>query len=371
MSVAPSPAPPPATPASPWQRVLSWVTSLSGTNLTLLDKIPDGEQRRLRWCGWTIIAAGVLAMASMTFLLTDLFHVPLPGALLFATGWGLMIGNLERLLAATLRAGQNLLSVLASRGALALLIGALIATPLMLHAFAPEIKVEVKSMQREERAAFDHRLAIDYARIDQLESEEKTLQTFLDAPADTSTGDDPAVAQARDRRDQLERSYSKAQAAVVAEEAGRGPTGKVGCGPTCKRLIKVRDGIKADLDRAENALQQTTTAAGGRVDTANRDKRTSASNRLAQIRTDLPPLRQARSDEQKAFDDAAAHSDGLLARLKALHHLAGRDITTLLAYLLLTAVLLTIDLLPVLAKTLLSQLDDARGRVGRRRTRLT
>jgi hypothetical protein len=329
-----------------------WVTTLAGYSRSLLPRIPDGERRKLGWIGRAVLGSGVLAALSMALLQRTVFRTPLWVAVPLAAAWGTLILNLERLFTANI-SPRSTWRALAGRAVPALLIGTVVAIPLVDRAFAREIDAELVVQQHSAQVAFEHQQGRDYANIPQMEAQVQSLQTTAAGASGSALATDPDVQAAQRKVDTLGGELAKAEQDVADEIAGRGRTQKANCGPVCIELQSIRDRLRGALQdaQAELASVQGRVAAAerGRVLTAANDAKTE----LARVQTELGQRRQQRDDELLAFRAHNSVRDGLAARLSALQSLAVHSPAAAVLYLLLIFTLLVADAGGVIAKYVL------------------
>ncbi|WP_242606971.1 DUF4407 domain-containing protein [Protofrankia symbiont of Coriaria ruscifolia] len=130
------------------RRPLIW---LSGANPQLLARCPT-DRAKYVGVGSAVLTTSLMAAASCAFALHMGLRLSVASCLLVGGAWGLAIMGLDRWLVASVQRRdhwyQNLLIAL-PRLALAVLIGLVISTPLVLRIFEPEIQAELVDIHRE------------------------------------------------------------------------------------------------------------------------------------------------------------------------------------------------------------------------------
>jgi hypothetical protein len=196
---------------------------------------------------------------------------------------------------------------------MALLFGAIIAEPLVLTVFAPEIDSQLAKNRAAARQAAQERADANplYREINALKAANTGLRRRID-----------------ERKAQRDAFYQ----AYLEEAEGKSGTGVVGKGPVFRekgeRLTQAEDEMKAFQRETEAQIAQNQARIG----------------RL-----------QARKDAELAvLDEREGRATGLLARMAALHQLTAQSPILWWAHLLFTLFIMTIDCLPVLAKLMQS-----------------
>jgi hypothetical protein len=346
----------PVRAAATKQGFLIW---LSGADPDTLSRSPR-ERRKFSGLGGVVLTTSCMAAISAAFALHNGVRAPLWAAIVVALLWGLAIANLDRWLVAAAtrrdRWWQNL-ATLVPRLLLALVIGAVVSTPLVLWIFQSEIQAQLTVTQQAERNAFETNLRGDarFAAIPQLEKDVAGLQKVaVGAAAGGSVADEPAVAQAQAEFDRLDKQYSTAQAGAICEFDGTCGTGKKGGGSAYRTKLKVaqdlraqRDAAKDKLDTAQNAAlaEQSETASGQQAD-ARRD--------LPAKQAELARLKLLKTQEEDRYLVDSRNDRGLLAQIEALSTITDSNATLKTAYLTLLLFITAIEILPVFTKFLLN-----------------
>ena len=350
----------PGDPAPPslgrHSRLLLW---LSGADLDTLAKVPR-EARKYVGLGGLVLTTAALAAVSATFALRVGLRAPLLVAIVVGLGWGLAIMNLDRwLISAAQRQRRWYLNLVLTlpRLLLALIIGTVVSTPMVLWIFNQEIESELNIVQRERDAAFQVALTQDerFRSIPALAQSVADNQRIVDgtAPA-TSAAESIEVKRLQGQYDKLDADYRKAQAAATCELDGTCGTDKAGSGNAYRNKQKVADDLKTRRDEAGKGLD----AARGKASEADRtvaqSARKSAADRLAADKAQLAVLVGQRDTLKAKHDADSAQNRGLLARLEALSHFTKGNSTLGSAYLALFLFITALEILPVFAKLLMN-----------------
>jgi hypothetical protein len=143
-------------------RVTTLLVRLSGADPRILRLVPE-ETPKFARLGAVILTMAAVSGLSMLVALTMIDITPwaaVPGAVL----WSLIVANLDRLLVVTLQRQAGWLrtiTLLVPRLALAIVLGVITSTPLVLRIFEPEIEAELA-------ARGDHAGSGLLARVDAL-----------------------------------------------------------------------------------------------------------------------------------------------------------------------------------------------------------
>src|SRR5687768_9331685 len=179
----------------PRRGLLIW---LSGADPDTLSRSPR-EKRKYSGLGGVVLTTACMAGLSAGFALHSGVRAPLVVAVVIALLWALAIANLDRWLVAA--AGrrelwwQNL-ATLVPRVLLALVIGAVVSTPLVLWIFQREIQAQLTVTQQVERNTYEQKLRTDarFAVIPDLQAEVTRLQQVAAGSLVSDlVGKDPAV----------------------------------------------------------------------------------------------------------------------------------------------------------------------------------
>jgi hypothetical protein len=207
------------------------------------------------------------------------------------------------------KTNRNKMGPLALRGLLALTIGLFMAQPAVLYLFDREVKMQAsidnEGRKMKKRAQLDSLFAGQKLA---LENEKAGLQKTLD-----------------NKYAEVE----KARVAFVAETDGSGGTGKIGISTIA--LVKKTEYTKLDADY--NALKAQTTP---KID--------SLSGAIAGIEL---------TKKQQEAQFAALLNNGFLTRIEALQNLVASNDAVAFRYYLIVAILMLIELMPVIVKSLL------------------
>ncbi|SDM41132.1 protein of unknown function [Geodermatophilus siccatus] len=341
-----------------WQRRLGdGLAVLGGARPDVLEAAP-GARPRFVALGGVLLSTGGLAVVSMAFAVAMALGVWWPLALLVGLGWGAVVVNLDRMLLVGMAHDASLkrnLVLAVPRVGLALILGAVIATPLTLQVFSSEIDTEVKAMQAEAADAYRESLETDarFAGLPELR-EQVALQESIVASGGVADpqlavvhGDATAAQQAYDAALATQREL---EAKAQCELDGTCGTGDAGTGQAYVEARAAADAQATVVESARSALDAATTAASAAEGRAAE----LASASLESDRAELERLTAEQTRLQTAFDATNEESAGILARLEALDRLGDRNATLAAAQVMLSLLFMSIEILPVLMKLLLN-----------------
>jgi uncharacterized protein DUF4407 len=333
-----------------------WLAGVSGARTSILEKAPGDVNKHAAMGGVLLSTAGVAAVSAF-FALYSVLELPAYAAVLAGLVWGVIIFNLDRMLVVTMtRSNGWLLNLFAAipRVALALVIGTIISTPLVLRIFEPEINSELIAMQAETTKQNQDKVADAFAKITELEGEERKLLDVLSGKAGTTISDDPDVKAAKANLDTAEKAYQEANAAAQCEFDGLPGcgTGVPGRGESYEQKRQFADEKKSARDKAQAALDEETAKVTKRVEDGASTETDNAAKRLPEVQGDLDRLREDREGLEKRGSTATAADTGVLARLIALDRITDGSASGGQAHTALFLLFLCIEVLPVIVKLL-------------------
>jgi hypothetical protein len=333
--------------------------SVAGTNRQILAQAPGDTPKQVSMAG-VILTTAALAALSCIFALQMALHLALPAAVVVGVLWGVGIANLDRwLITATARQPTTWgnIKLALPRIFLAVIIGAVISTPITLQVFGSEIASEMTVMQAEKQAAFTSKLAQDprYRALPSDRDEIVRLQKV--AASGFNDGDvfkHPAVADLRSQLATVNKQLAKAEAAVVCEKEGTCGSGRVGAGPAFREKVELRDRLRAERKRLNGALNAKTAEVRSQVQQTATQTQDDAKARIEQLQETVRISQTALDAELQNNAAAVRNGDGLLARLTALERISNGSRTLATAHLALFLFFTAMECLPVLFKLLLS-----------------
>ena len=334
-------------PAPPAHGMSRRLRHLAGVDETVLDWVPEERPRYTR-LGAIVANTGILAALSLFVALQSVIHAPLLAIVPVALLWGFLIVTFDGWLIASTHGspGHARWRLMVPRLIVSVLLGVVIAEPLVLWVFRPAIEAEV----HRDRAQSLTSLQSDLVRCNRDRDaavRDSTCAGYVlnSVSADPQREELAAVERQRDvlgsEVAEADRRYAALEATARQEcngTAGSGLTGKAGEGVNCRRLRSEADSFRSaaaldvkrrqmvDLDRRIDAL----TAAVGQASQMQADE--------IQV-----GIQAVMSDRR-----AAQGQIGLLERTAALEKLSDGNAAVSAAQWLLRLLLIVIDCLPIL-----------------------
>ncbi len=340
-------------PAEPSHGPGRRLRAIAGVDESVLDWVPE-ERARYTRLGAIILNTGLLAGISLITALSHVVQAPIFAVLLVGMFWAFMVMSFDGWLIASTHGVMGAMKIwfFLPRIVVSVLLGAVIAEPLVLWAFAPAVNREVRSFRAQTLAA----AVTQWTRCNPPTGIQPPGAACRGHILNIQGGDAPVIAQRHLDGLKVQRAIVASRIAAInaqlarknnlarAECNGRkssGLSGIVGQGPNCKR-----DRAEADQYRRDSRLDQEQSALislDAQIVTAN--------NRLQAI-TDNYGKRVA-----KAIAEAEANQQhqqdgtiGLLEQSAALGRLSARSGFVLAAQWMLRLLLISLDCLPVFAK---------------------
>src|SRR3954464_4930756 len=250
------------------RRIGNALAVLAGARPDILETTP-GARARFVALGGVLLSTGGLAVLSAAFAVHMALGVWWPLAMVIGLFWGVVTVNLDRMLLvgmahdASLR--RNLLMAVPRVG-LALVLGIVISTPLVLQIFHKEIDTEIVALQAENSDAYKKSLDSDarFAGLPDLSDKVAAEQALVASGGDGDTTLLPltaSVTAAQQVYDQALATQQDLQNKAQCELNGTCGTGKPGTGTAYEQARAAADGqaavvtsAKSDLDAATAAL---------------------------------------------------------------------------------------------------------------------
>jgi len=267
------------------------------------------DRNRYAIIGTTVLATWLFAsFAWMYFFMTVVERIWL--AVLLGLFLGFIILSIDRaLIKGITKANKRKIAPILFRGILALTIGTFMAQPALLYIFDKEIKLQTSIDNEQKRMKKRAELTALYqSQKDKLQQEKKQLQSILDTKY-------TEVAKARDN--------------FIAETDGTGGSGKIG-------LKNIALAKKDAYEKLDAAYQQTALQ---------------IQPRIYKIDSTLQSIESNISKAESNFETLL--NNGFLTRIEALSNLIKTSIALQFRYYLIVVILVLIELMPVIAKTML------------------
>ena len=288
-----------------WTRFLWWLSTADAD--LLKDCVVD--RGRYAITGMTVLGTWLFASLAWTYFFSTVVN-NIWAAILLGIFMGGIILSIDRALIKGInRANKKRFIPLAFRAVLALTIGLFMAQPALLYLFDKEIHVQIS-----------------------LDNEQRKKEKRMEQDAVYAAERLPLVQKRNELQKELTARYQEVSVArdnFIKETDGTGGSKKPGLKDIAE--AKQREYLKLDADY--------------------RQKEKLISPQLAVMDSSLSLIDQAIRKEQASFETLL--NDGFITRIEALNHLVKDNTAVAFRYYLLVAILLLIELMPVIAKSLL------------------
>jgi hypothetical protein len=267
------------------------------------------DRNRYAITGMTVMGTWLFATLAWSYFFSTVVESKIV-AVLLGVFMGLIILSIDRALIKGITASNKRKVIpIIFRLLLALTIGTFMAQPALLYLFDKEIHVQISLDNEYRKMAKQHELDSLYApRVAQLQLQKQQLQQQLDAKYNEVT---------------------TSRNAFIAETDGTGGSGRIGL----KEIARAKQNEYAKLDANYNQLSNELQPKINSADSA------------------LNSIHQSKQKELQSF--TALMNDGFLTQIQALHNLIKNNAAAQFRYYLLVIILVLIELMPVIAKSLL------------------
>ncbi len=326
---------------------------IAGMDESILDWVPEERSRYTR-LGAIIMNTGLLAGLSLITALSHVVRAPLFAVLFVGLFWAFMVMSFDGWLIASTHGviGAMKIWYFLPRIVVSILLGAVIAEPLVLWAFAPAVNRNVQEFRASSLAA----AVTQWTRCNPPSGVQPAGATCAGHILNIPGGDSPTIAQQhlaglKAQRTVIANRIAANNAQLVQKEnlardecngrKGSGFSGFVGQGPNCDRDRAEADQFRQDsrLDQDQNTLiglDAQIVAANNRLQTITDNYGNSVAKAIAQAKA-----------SQQAEQDGTI---GLLEQSAALGRLSAHSGFVLAAQWMLRLLLIALDCLPALAK---------------------
>ncbi|XVQ86816.1 DUF4407 domain-containing protein [Microbispora siamensis] len=331
-----------------------FLIALSGARPEVLERCPT-EYGKFEGIGGAVLTTAVLAVVSMTFALNSALGVNIVLAVLAALVWGLMILSLDRWLVSTMRADAPRRWPLAvPRVLMALLLGFVISTPLVLQIFRSEIDAQIVQIKQQRADAFAARQQQGNVGKDvgQLRKEVADLEKVISSGGDVpiNTEQDPNVKALTAERARQQKLADKHYGEWQCQLYGGPSCPKKGDGPLAQDSRRAYEKDKRRIDLINRQIEDRKRELSANSEEAKQARLTSAQDALPKAKAQLDAGIKRQADLQASFDAENMATNGLLIRIQALNEVTGKDSSLGVTRLLLFLLFLLIECLPVTIK---------------------
>ncbi len=337
------------------QRSRWLLLALSGARPEILASCPT-ERIKFESLGWSMLITGGLATVSMWFALTSAVGAKAIIAVAPAVAWGLVILGIDRWLVTSMPIDHGRrFAIAVPRLVLALLLGALISTPLVLRIFQSEINAEISVMKSERASTF---LATEQnssvgEQVAQYSDQVSNLEKVIDSAGAVALNPsaDPVVQsltiQLNDEI-QLEQKYYRQWQCQLY-----GGTGcPAGNGPLAQASESNYQQARSQVTQLQSQIQQRETQLAATDKASEKLRYEQAMNALPGAQQQLKLAVARQNILETNFDTQNEATNGILIRLQALSQLSAGNFTVASARFLVFLLFLVIECLPVTVKLL-------------------
>ncbi|MBS1730879.1 MAG: DUF4407 domain-containing protein [Bacteroidetes bacterium] len=267
------------------------------------------DRNRYAITGYTVLGTWLFATLAWFYFFYTVVNQVIPALLLGIFMGGIILGIDRALIKGINARNKKKFIPLLFRGLLAITIGTFMAQPALLYLFDKEIHVQI---------------SLD--NVQKIKEKQNKLDS-LNAPVKNEL-----LAEKKLLSQSLSDKYNEVTNArnnFIAETDGSGGSGKIGL----KDIARAKQNEYEKIDSAYLDLHAQTTV------------------QLKSIDSSLEKLSRENQKEMAAF--SLLLNDGFLTRIEGLHHLLQNNSAAQSRYYLLILILVLIELMPVIAKTIL------------------
>jgi len=336
-----------------------FLTMLAGARKEILVQCPT-ERLKFQSLGWAILITSGIATVSMWFALASVLGINPVLAFPIAILWGVVIMGIDRWLVVSIppnRPGDGLrrLGVALPRVILALLIGSLISTPIVLRIFQSEINTQIAVIKQERLSTFltqqQHSVVSRQVTYwtNQVANLQKVTNSGGQVPLNPSADPDiQSLEKQRTAELALEQQYYQQWQC----ELYGGPTCKPGNGPLAQASEQSYLQAKQQVSNIDNQITAREQVLSATDVNSEHTRYQEAENALPNAQQQLASAAAQENTLRSNFEADNLATNGLLIRLQALNELSGKDFTVNATRILLFLLFLVIECLPVTVKLL-------------------
>ncbi len=346
------------------------VLGLSGADEEILGYVPS-ERTRFESLGWAILITSCMAMISMWFALSSALGINGIVAIPVAVFWGLVIMGIDRWLITSMPAdGSRKFAMAVPRLLLAVLLGTLISTPLVLRIFQSEIDAQMAVMQQRNYSSFLSNQSSSQVnqQVTSYYNELQQLNTVVNSHGvqTGNTASDPQLVAYTNQLTQLQSQlthWTGLKATYyknyICQLYGGADCPKKGDGPAAKasytsyqQAAQQVTSTQSQISHVQGEIQARDQILNSTSASSQRQRYQEALNQRPIVQAEYNTAVQRRNQLQATFyaQNQAAH--GILMRLEALSQLSGGNFTVAASRILLFLLFLVIECLPVTVKLL-------------------
>jgi hypothetical protein len=331
-----------------------YLLALSGARSDILDQC-DTERLKFQSLGWAILITSVMATVSMWFALNSAIGVNAFVALLAALLWGLIILGIDRWLVTSMPIdGSRRWPIALPRLVLAILLGTLISTPLVLRIFQGEINTQIAVIKEQRANTFlsSQQNSTVNSQVthwtNAVNNLEKVINSRGNVPLNPSA--DPVVQSLTKQRTTALALKQKYYGDWQCQLYGGAGCTKKGNGPLAGASHQSYLQAAAQVTTIDKQIQQREATLSADDAASQQTRYQQAVSALPTAKTQLKTAMAAQDALRNNFESNNIATNGVLIRLQALNELSDRDFTLNSARFLLFLLFLVIECLPVTVK---------------------
>ena len=332
------------------------LTTIAGAREEILRECPT-ERIKFQSIGWAILITSGIAALSMWFALDSALGLNPVLALPLALLWGLAIMGIDRWLITSIPAhGSRRWAVAFPRLLLAILLGSIISTPIVLRIFQTEINNEIAQIdtQRANGYLTGQQGSQLTAKVNYWQGQVGNLQAVVNSHGQTplNFSADPQIQSLNKQLTSwvtLEQKYYNQWQCQLYGIAPDGLRCKKGNGPLAKnsqqsylQAQRQVSTINSEIADRKNALSSNSTSSAA-------TRYQEAQDALPKAQAELQGYRTQQDNLRHQYDSTLPRN-GLLIRLQALSQLTSGNATLELTRVLVFLLFLVIECLPVTVK---------------------
>jgi hypothetical protein len=353
-----------------FQQLRKLVLALSGAHKDVLELVPS-DRPRFESLGWAILITSCMAVISMWFALSSALGINGILTVPVALFWGLVIMGIDRWLVTSMPVdGGRKFAMAVPRILLAILLGTLISTPLVLRIFQSEIDAQMAKMQQANYDTFlqQQQQSQVNKQVTTYSNELQQLNTVINSRG-AQTGNnasDPELVAYNNQLTQLEGQLnhwtalkSQYYTEYTCQLYGGANCPKKGAGPAYKlshqNYVNASNQVasyQAQIGHVQTGIQQRDQFLSSTSAASQTQRYQEALTQRPIVQQEYNTAVQRRNQLQASYYAQEQASHGILMRLEALSQLSTGNPTVSGARFLLFLLFLVIECLPVTVKLL-------------------
>jgi hypothetical protein len=330
--------------------------AIAGANERILSRVPT-ERVKFQSLGWAILITSGIATVSMWFALDNALGLNPILALPLALLWGLVIMGIDRWLITSIPPrGSRRWAVALPRLLLALLLGSIISTPIVLRIFQTEINNEIAQIDTQRVNAYlaSQQNSQIAAKVNYWRAQVTNLESVINSRGQTplNFSADPQIQSLTKQLNTwlgLEQTYYDQWQCQLYGIAPDGLRCKPGNGPLAQNSHGAYQQAKQQVVTINGEIAARKTALSSNSAVAAATRLQEAQNSLPQAQAELQNYRDQQDNLRNQYESTLPRN-GLLIRLQALGQLSSGNFTVEMARLLIFLLFLVIECLPVTVK---------------------